>query len=84
MRIYRLDYKLVNSPAVDSNPAVNGYPNALHTEWFTSERTAVVRRLELYKGGKLLGKKKDAEVWGVEVPTKKAELVEWLNANWGE
>lgn len=74
MRIYRLDYRL-------NNPTY-GMGHPLNTEWFTSERAAVVRRLELFDKGQLLGKKKDAEIWPVEIPTRQAELVHWLNENW--
>lgn len=72
MKIYRLDYRLATSP--DSSHI---------TEWFTSERAAVVRRLELFSKGRLAGKKREHEIWGVEVPTRKTELVGWLNAEWG-
>lgn len=50
-------------------------------EWFGSERAAVVRRLELFKADLLCGKKKDNEIWPVEVPTRKADLLAWLNEN---
>lgn len=76
MRIYRLDYRTKATTDEGTHP--------MHTEWFTSERAAVVRRLELFDKGQLLGKKRDAEIWGEEIPTKKVELVEWLNANWSE
>jgi len=68
MKIYRLDYRLATSP--DSSHI---------TEWFTSERAAVVRRLDLFNKGELAGKKRENNIWGVDIPTRKAELVAWLN-----
>lgn len=47
-------------------------------EWYASERDAVVRRLELFKAGKLAGKKSDHEIWAVDVPTSKPDLLAWL------
>lgn len=49
------------------------------TEWFGSERDAVVRRLALFNAGELHGKKKDHEIWPVDVPTRKEDLLAWLN-----
>lgn len=50
-------------------------------EWFGSERDAVVRRLELWNAGKLVGKKKDHEIWPVDIPTRKEDLLAWLRVN---
>ncbi len=75
MKIYRLDYRLASADPYDHS--------GMTTEWFTSERAAVVRRLELFSKGCLAGKKREHEIWGVEVPTRKTELVGWLNAEWG-
>jgi len=82
VKIYRLDYKTLLHvlEGTDSN-GYNYNPKELDlTEWFPSERSAAIRRLELYKMDKLVGKKKDAKIWGVDIPTRKADLVEWLNA----
>jgi hypothetical protein len=61
---------------------VSDYLDNMHPpieEWFGAERDAVVRRLELFKAGKLQGKKSDHEIWPVDVPTTKADLLVWLN-----
>lgn len=49
------------------------------SEWFCSNREAVVRRLELFKANKLYGKKSDHMIHMVEMPTRKKEIVAWLN-----
>lgn len=81
MKVYRLEYK--ETLHVLEGTDDNGYayvPKVLEqVEWFKSDREAVVRRMELFKLGKLVGKKRDAKVWGVEVPTRHIELVAWLN-----
>jgi len=69
VRIYRLDIK---APEGETR-----------TEWFTSERQAVTRRLRLFDTGRLAGRKRESEIWPVEVPTRKAELVGWLNEGHG-
>ena len=81
MKIYRLDYKTLLHvlEGTDSN-GYNYTPKELaQTEWFTSERAAAVRRLELFKLGKLVGKKRSAEIWGIDIDTRKVGLVDWLN-----
>jgi hypothetical protein len=81
VKIYRLDYKTLLHvlEGTDSN-GYNYNPKEIDlTEWFTSERSAAVRRLELYKMDKLVGKKKDAQIWGVDIPTRKDALIEWMN-----
>jgi hypothetical protein len=50
-------------------------------EWFGSEREAVVRRLHLFKGGGLSGKKGDQEIWAIDIPTDKRGLLAWLQEN---
>jgi hypothetical protein len=52
---------------------------AVTREWFGSERDAVVRRLDLFNKGLLLGKKADHTIDPVDVPTAKADLLVWLN-----
>lgn len=83
MRIYRLEYK-ETIHVLEGTPDSNGYvyaPKVVdRVEWFTSERGAAIRRLELFKLGKLVGKKRDAKVWGEEIDTRKAGLVAWLNS----
>lgn len=49
------------------------------SEWFCSRREAVVRRLELFKAGKLHGRKNDHPIAMVDMPTRKREIVTWLN-----
>ena len=49
------------------------------SEWFCSRREAVVRRLELFKAGKLHGRKNDHSIAAVDMPTRKREIVTWLN-----
>lgn len=81
MKIYRLDYKTVLHvlEGTDSN-GFNYVPKEIpHTKWFASERKAAIRRLELFRLGVLVGKKRDAQIWGVEVDTRKEGLVAWLN-----
>jgi len=81
MKVYRLEYK--ETLHILEGTDTSGYsyiPKVLdQVEWFKSEREAVVRRMELYKLGKLVGKKREAKIWGVEVPTRHIELVAWLN-----
>ena len=86
MKLYRLEYKetLHVLEATDTNGYVYNPQLVDRVEWFTSDRGAVIRRLELFKLGKLVGKKRGAMIWGVDVPTRKAELVAWLNKEWGK
>lgn len=87
MKVYRLEYKEELHVLVAAQPGAFGDTNSYvytpkvmdQVEWFKSEREAVVRRMELYKLGKLVGKKREAKIWGVEVPTRHIELVAWLN-----
>ena len=84
MRVYRLDYKTPEhklTPQPDGTFQYVPISNT-RTEWFTSERAAAVRRLMLFKTNKLEGKKRNAEIWGVDIPIRKAELVTWLTAEW--
>ena len=79
MRIYQFEYKLRPPdmfPAPGQMLIIN--PDYPIREWFASEREAVVRRLELFKAGKLLGKKSDHEIWPVDIPTDKQGLLAWL------
>ena len=46
--------------------------------WATSQASASKHRSELYRAGH---KQKDVTTEEVDVPTKKAELVAWLNEN---
>lgn len=81
MKIYRLDYTTLLHvlEGIDGN-GYNYNPKELpQTEWFTSERAAAIRRLELFKMDKLVGKKREAKIWGVDIPTRKVDLVGWLN-----
>lgn len=49
-----------------------------HREWFTSERAAVKRRIELVDQGKIRNRK-GASIIAVDVPVRRADLVLWLN-----
>lgn len=51
------------------------------SEWFGSERDAVVRRLKLFNDGMLEGKKGDHVIWPVDIPTDKQGLLAWLKEN---
>ncbi len=55
------------------------YEYLKQSEWFCSRREAVVRRLELFKAGKLHGRKNDHPIAMVDMPTRKREIVQWLN-----
>jgi len=48
------------------------------TEWFGSERDAVIKRLELFKDGKLIGKKNYHHILSYDIATSKAGLLEFL------
>ena len=50
-------------------------------EWFGTEREGVVRRGELFKGGKNAGLKREAKIKIVEVPSDKKGLLNFLKAN---
>jgi hypothetical protein len=86
MRIHKLEYTEIVH--VLKGIDTNGYeytPEVIaKVEWFTSERKAAVRRLELFRFGKLGGKKREAKIWGVDIPTDHVGLVEWLNDEWGK
>ena len=80
MRFYQFEYTL-RPPGLFPEPGQEvqiANPGQPIREWFASERDAVVRRLELFKAGKLLGKKSDHEIWAVDVPTSKPDLLAWL------
>lgn len=70
MRFYQFEYTHVD----DSSDAPT------HSEWFGSEREAVVRRLGLFKAGKLRGNKSSHHIWPVDIPTDKQGLLAWLKA----
>lgn len=74
MRLYQFDYRTTETDRVSGEVRVS---NVIR-EWFPSEREAVVRRLALFKAGKLVGKKKDNPVWPVDIPTDKKGLLAWL------
>jgi hypothetical protein len=73
MRFYQFEYRELITDKVSGVQV-----EVPHREWFGSEREAVIRRLELFKAGKLAGKKKDNEIWPVDVPTDKQSLLAWL------
>lgn len=76
MRVYQLTY--LTHAAVLEAEMQGGEPKSTR-EWFPSERAAVVRRLGLVTGGKLAGKKTTHEIWPVDIPTNKQDLLSWLN-----
>lgn len=65
MRVYKLSYKY------------NGEP---YSEWHASEREAVKARMQLVKTG-VIRRRTDASIDIIEVPTRKDDLLIWLNAN---
>ena len=74
MRFYQFEYRLQETDKVTGEVTVSDTIR----EWFGSERDAVIRRMEFFKAGRLAGKKKDNEIWPVDVPTAKADLLAWL------
>lgn len=79
MRFYQLEYISSAGTIVPHHEGADMvFPGV--REWFASEREAVVRRLELYKAGKLRGKKNDAQIWPVDIPTDKRGLLAFLRA----
>lgn len=75
MRFYQLEY----FAKADQTSGPDGASTTPVTrEWFGAERDAAVRRLELFRAGKLVGKKRDHLVWQVDVPTTKPELLAFL------
>lgn len=69
MNFYRLKY----------TPPGAGLPGALPgVEWFTSERDAVRRRIILMQNG-TVRTRKDATIKLFEIPTRRADLLIWLN-----
>lgn len=77
MRFYEFTYRLRIVDRITSEVTISGPIR----EWFGSERDAVVRRLELYKAAALPGRKKDHEIWPVDIPTDKKGLLRWLQEN---
>ena len=77
MRFYQLEYVLKANNELDDLLGVAAPTD--RREWFPSERDAVVRRLDLFTKGKLIGKKADHPIEAVDVPTVKADLLVWLN-----
>ncbi len=73
MRFYQFEYR---ERVVDKISGVQ--VEVPHNEWFGSEREAVVRRLSLFKAGKLVGKKKEHPIWPVDIPTDKRGLLAFL------
>lgn len=78
MRFYQLEYLPKEGQLVANNNGADWVFTPVR-EWFGSERDAVVRRLDLFKAGKLAGKKSDHPIEAVDVPTDKANLLVWLN-----
>lgn len=82
MRVYELTYKTLGQvpPSADASPEAVPMRTAIKVrEWFPSEREAVIRRLDLFKRGLMLGKKSDAVIEAVDVPTDKRGLLAFLN-----
>lgn len=76
VRVYQLIY-LTHAAVLEAE--MQGDKPKPATEWFPSEREAVVRRIALVNGGKLVGKKTAHEIWPVDIPTNKQDLLSWLN-----
>lgn len=77
MQLYQFEYRLKTVSKISGEEIVHPTKH----EWFGSERAATVRRLELYRSGELAGRKKDNPIWPVDVPTRKEDLLAWLNKN---
>ena len=75
MRVYQFEFQLAAEKTVTTEGSVI-YPT--HRQWFGSEREAVTSRLDLFKAGKLVGKKSDHEIWPVDIGTSKPDLLAWL------
>ena len=73
MRFYQLEYRELITDKITGVQVI-----VPHHEWFGSERDAVVRRLDLFKAGKLAGKKTEHFIWPVDIPTRKEDLLAWL------
>jgi hypothetical protein len=79
MRFYQLEYISSAGIIVPHHEGADmSFPRV--REWFASDREAVVRRLELFKAGKLRGKKDDAKIWPFDIPTDKRGLLAFLRA----
>lgn len=74
MRFYQFEYRLQEADKVTGEVTISDTIR----EWFGSEREAVIRRMELFKAGRLAGKKKDNPIWPADVPTDKQSLLAWL------
>jgi len=76
MRFYKLTCLIKNTNPNDSQDT-----DRYISEWFESERLAVIRRLELYKTGQVVGKKSQQFIEAHDVPTNKAGLLEFIREN---
>lgn len=51
------------------------------SQYFGSEREAVVFRMGLIKSGKISSSRKDNPIVYIDVPVNKKGLIEWLNSS---
>lgn len=72
MIFYKLTYQR------PTNPADPDAGSTTAREWFTSDRAAKSRRTDMVDKGHIRSRN-DASVLRVDVPTRGADLVEWLN-----
>ena len=79
MRFYQLEYISSEGTLVAHHEGADFiFPRV--REWFASDREAVVRRLDLFKNGKIRGKKADAKIWPCDIPVDKRGLLAFLRA----
>lgn len=76
MRFYQLIYETNSLSYDDKDKQSNQY-----TEWFGSERDAVIRRAALFKTGTIVGLKRKQTIDPIDVPTDKAGLLKFLQSN---
>lgn len=75
MRFYQLEMR-VNVPVAESTSIVE-----VVTEWFGTERDAVVYRNAKFQSGQLVGLKREQKIEPIDVPTDKAGLLKFLKNN---
>lgn len=52
--------------------------NVIKVEWFGTEREAIQRRGTVFAAGNCVGLKRQQMIYPVDVPTKKEDLLAWL------
>ena len=75
MRFYQLAAKKLKLDPQGDNT------ECLETQWFGTERAAIIERNSMFKAGKLSGLKRTNEILLVDIPTDKAGLLKFLQDN---